>query len=77
MFGFQNGYMIVPEPVYTVLLYGGGIFAVISLVALALCALLKKGKDTMIAWAVDLVLALLLVWLTTGGTIVAHTMLGG
>ena len=82
MFGFRhynNGrfYLVVPEILYGVMLYGSGLAALLSICALIWGVFKKKSKKYFICWSISFLVSVGLIILTLNGIIVAHTMFGG
>jgi hypothetical protein len=72
----SNWYLIVPEAIYVILLFGGALAALGSIVALIFC-LFKKRRRCIIRWIVALLASLFLIFLLLIGIIIADTMIGG
>ena len=70
-------YLVIPEILYMVLLYGGIALLLVSLF-MGIRGIIKKSKrQYFIKWGIVLLVSLVAVVLTTIGVIVANTMLGG
>jgi hypothetical protein len=69
-------YLIVPELIYIVLLYGGIALSLISVFMEIRGMIEKKGRGYFIKWCVVLLVSFVAVALTTG-VVVAQTMIGG
>ena len=70
-------YVIVPEFIYNVLLCGGIILSLASVLMTIYGVVKKKEKRYLVKWCIVLLVALILVILTRTGIIVANTMIGG
>lgn len=70
-------YLIVPEFIYIVLLYGGIALSLISVFMGIRGMIKKKGRGYFIKWCVVLLASFVAVALTTTGVVVAQTMIGG
>lgn len=70
-------YLIIPEFVYIVLLYGGIALLVVSVLMGIRGMIKKRGKRYFVTWCIVLLVSLVAVVLTTTGVLVANTMLGG
>lgn len=70
-------YLIIPEFLYIVLLYGGIALSLVS-VFMEIRGIIKKNeKQYFIKWCIILLVSIVIVALTTTRVIVANTMLGG
>lgn len=70
-------YLVIPEILYMVLLYGGIALLLVSLF-MGIRGIIKKSKrQYFVKWCIVLLVSLVAVVLTTTGVIVANTMLGG
>ena len=70
-------YLIIPELIYIMLLYGGIVLSLVSLFMGIRGLIKKRDKRYFIKWGIVLLLCLVAVVLTTTGVIVANTMIGG
>ena len=70
-------YLIVPEFIYVILFFGSIILSLVSVFMETRGIIKKCGKRYFIAWSISLLVALVVVALTTTGVIVANTMIGG
>ncbi len=70
-------YLILPEIIYAILLYGSMIVLVASGIMLIRGIVKKCVKNYFLMWGVILLISLALIALTTTGKIVANTMIGG
>ena len=70
-------YLIVPEIIYIVLLYGSIVLSLVS-TFMNIRGIIKMSKrGYFIKWCIVLLAALVVVVLTTTGVFVAKTMIGG
>ena len=70
-------YLIIPELIYIVLLYGSIVLFLVSLL-MGIRGLVKKRKRRyFIKWSIVLLICFIAVILTTTGVIVTNTMMGG
>lgn len=75
---FQRSFwLVVPESLYLILLYGGWIVAVISMGMTIADIIRKKEKKRIIKWIVILLISLAIVVMTMIGKIVPNTAFGG
>ena len=70
-------YLIIPELIYIMLLYGGIVLSLVSLFMDMRGFIKKRERRYFIKWGIVLLLCLVAVVLTTTGVIVANTMIGG
>ena len=70
-------YVIVPEFIYNILLCGGIILSLASVLMTIYGVVKKKEKRYLVKWCIVLLVALILIILTRTGIIVANTMIGG
>ena len=70
-------YLIIPEFIYIVLLYGGIALSLVSAFMVIRGIIKKSERKYFIKWCIVLLVALVAVALTTTGVIVANTMIGG
>lgn len=70
-------YLVIPEFIYIVLLYGGIALSLVSVFMNIRGIIIKSEKGYFIKWSIVLLVSLVAVALTTTGIIVANTMLGG
>ncbi len=69
--------LIVPELVYIILFYGGILVCLISVIMIICGIIRKNNKRYFINWSIVFFIALIIVFLTATGIIVANTMFGG
>ena len=70
-------YLIIPELIYIMLLCGGIVLSLVSLIMGIKGYIKKRESRYFIMWGIVLLLCLVVVKLTTTGVIVANTMIGG
>lgn len=70
-------YLIIPELIYIMLLYGGIVLSLVSLLMGIRGFIQKRERRYFIKWGIVLLVCLAAVVLTTTGIIVANTMIGG
>ena len=70
-------YLIIPEFIYIMLLCGGIVLSLVSLLMGIRGFIKKRESKYFIKWSIILLLCLVAVVLTTTGIIVAKTMIGG
>lgn len=74
---FRTYWLVVPEFIYVILLYGSYIIMIISLGIVIGCILRKSEKMYYIKWLIILLVAFILAVLTMTGKIAPHTAFGG
>ena len=75
---FQRSFwLVVPEFLYLVLLFGGWLTVVISVVMPIANIIRKKEKKRIIKWVIILILALAIAVMAMTGKIVPNTAFGG
>jgi len=70
-------YLIVPEIIYIILLYGSIVLSLFSTFMNIRGIIKKSERGYFIKWCIVLLVALVVVALTTKGVVVANTMIGG
>ena len=70
-------YVIIPEFIYIVLLCGGIILSLVSVLMAIRGKIKKREKRYFVKWCIVLLVAVTTVIMTTTGVIVANTMIGG
>ncbi len=70
-------YLIIPELIYIMLLYGAMVLSLVSLFMGIRGIVKKRERLYFVKWGIVLLLCLVAVVLTTTGVIVANTMIGG
>ena len=73
----RNFWLVVPEILYLVLLFGGWLTVVISAGIIIAGITRKKEKKRIIRWGIVLILAFAMVIMTMTGKIVPNTAFGG
>ena len=76
MFQITGSWLMVPQPLWDLLLIGGGALTLLSVAAVNYCIL--KGKRRAIApWVAVLAVSAAVLVLTYSGKIIGHMMVGG
>ena len=70
-------YVIIPEFIYIILLYGDIILSIVSVLMGIRGMIKKREKRYFVKWCIVLAVSVVMVVLTTTGVIVANTMIGG
>lgn len=74
---FRTYWLIVPEFVYIILLFGSWIVIISSVCMIIRCIIHKAEKNHYIKWLIVLMVAVIITVLAMTGKIVPHAALGG
>lgn len=77
VFRINGYYVIIPQFLYDILLFGGSLASLAALGMLAKGIVQKKKKTYFIRWILILSISSLLFWLTYTGKLCGHMMVGG
>ena len=77
VFRINGYYVIIPQFLYNILLFGGSLASLAALGMLVKGIVQKKKKTYFIRWILILSISSLLFWLTYTGKLCSHMMVGG
>lgn len=77
MFMITRNWVMVPQFLYYIFLFGGGLLILVSVGLMVRGIMKRKGKTHLLCQAIVLIVAVLIFMLTLSGKIVGHMMVGG
>ena len=77
MFGIAAGYIIIPQFLYYIFLFGSGSLCLIFAGMTIYTAVRKKPKSQVFCWSIALTAEIILLVSALSGKVVGHMMIGG